>query len=59
MSEPAPLPPVQIGAREIYDELKAVGSKVDRVDSKVDGLVKDVADHEARLRALERGRRRP
>lgn len=51
-----PLGPVTIGAREIYDELKTVGGKVDRVDGKVDGLVADHADHETRIRALERGR---
>ncbi|MER7212441.1 hypothetical protein ABT340_35760 [Streptosporangium sp. NPDC000239] len=51
-----PLGPVTIGAREIYDELKTVGGKVDRVDAKVDGIVAEVADHETRLRALERGR---
>lgn len=51
-----PLGPVTIGAREIYDELKTVGVKVDRVDSKVDGIVAEVADHETRIRALERGR---
>lgn len=63
MTQFDPLPGVQIGAREIYDELKTVGSKVDKVDlkvdqvdSKVDGVVSEVADHENRIRALERGR---
>jgi hypothetical protein len=51
-----PLGPVTIGAREIYDELKTVGVKVDRVDAKVDGIVAEVADHETRIRALERTR---
>lgn len=51
-----PLPGVQIGAREIYDELKTVGAKVDHVSSQLDGVVADVADHETRLRALERSR---
>ncbi|WP_067184654.1 hypothetical protein [Microtetraspora niveoalba] len=51
-----PLGPVTIGAREIYDELKTVGSKLDKVDSKVDGIVTDVTDHETRIRALERAR---
>jgi len=57
------LGPVTIGAREIYDELKTVGGKVDKVDSKVDGVdskvdgvVTEVADHETRIRALEKGR---
>ena len=51
-----PLAGVQIGAREIYDELKTVGVKVDHVSSQLDGVVADVADHETRLRALERSR---
>lgn len=51
-----PLAGVQIGAREIYDELKTVGVKVDHVSSQVDGVVADVADHEGRLRSLERNR---
>lgn len=51
-----PLGPVTIGAREIYDELKTVGSKVDRVDAKVDGIVAEVTDHETRIRKLESGR---
>jgi hypothetical protein len=51
-----PLGPVTIGAREIYDELKTVGVKVDHVSSQVDGVVADVADHENRLRVLERSR---
>ncbi|GAA3441074.1 hypothetical protein [Planomonospora venezuelensis] len=51
-----PLGPVTIGAREIYDELQKVGGKVDGVSVKVDGIVSDVADHEARIRSLERNR---
>jgi hypothetical protein len=51
-----PLGPVTIGAREIYDELLTVGSKVDKVDAKVDVIVNDVNDHETRIRALERAR---
>ncbi|WP_326637254.1 hypothetical protein OG884_26450 [Streptosporangium sp. NBC_01755] len=57
------LGPVTIGAREIYDELKTVGGKVDRLDGKVEQtagahaeLVADLADHETRIRNLERGR---
>lgn len=55
MTDP-PLGPVVIGAREIYDA-------VIRVSSKVDGLVQQMADHsaratdhETRLRSLERAR---
>jgi hypothetical protein len=51
-----PLGAVQIGAREIYDELKTVGQKVDTVGAKVDGVVAEVTDHETRIRALERNR---
>lgn len=51
-----PLGPITIGAREIYDELKTVGVKVDHVSSQLDGVVADVADHETRLRAIERNR---
>lgn len=56
MTQIDPLPGVQIGAREIYDELKTVGVKVDHVSSQLDGVVQDVADHETRLRVLERSR---
>lgn len=56
MSQLDPLGPVTIGAREIYDELKTVGVKVDHVSSQLDGVVADVADHENRLRSLERNR---
>lgn len=55
-----PLGGVSIGAREIYDELKAVGGKVDRlVDQHTDlrGDLADLkADHETRIRTLERSR---
>lgn len=56
MTQLDPLGPVTIGAREIYDELKTVGVKVDHVGAMVDGVVVDVADHETRLRAIERNR---
>lgn len=58
-----PLGPVHIGAREIYDKLLDVGGKVDRLDGKVEQtagahseMAKDLSDHEARLRTLERSR---
>lgn len=50
------LGPVTIGAREIYDELKTVGVKVDKVDTKVDGVLAVQGDHENRIRTLERTR---
>ncbi|MEV4457002.1 hypothetical protein [Microbispora sp. NPDC049633] len=58
-----PLGPVTIGAREIYDLLLRTDRKVDQIDSKVEQVatahaatVTDLADHESRIRALERGR---
>ncbi|GHH67665.1 hypothetical protein GCM10017673_15040 [Streptosporangium violaceochromogenes] len=58
-----PLGPVTIGAREIYDLLLATDRKVDNIRAEVaqvasghGELVADHADHEARIRALERGR---
>ena len=54
---------VIIGLKEIYDELKAVGSKVDRVLNDQEQIRADVieiradaADKEARIRALEKAR---
>ncbi len=59
MTQPDPLA-VQIGAREIYDRLGDVDRKVDRLVDQHSDLSKDVADmkadHEARIRSLERGR---
>lgn len=51
-----PLGGVSIGAREIYDEVKEVGRKVDRLVDAHDEIRQDVADHETRIRSLERGR---
>lgn len=56
MTATDPLGGVQIGAREIYDEVKSVGSKLDRLTNAHDEVQKDVADHEARIRTLERSR---
>lgn len=63
MTATDPLGGVSIGAREIYDEVKSaraevrtVGSKVDRLVDAHDEVQKDVADHETRIRSLERGR---
>ena len=54
MSEP--LGPVYIGPREIYDQLVRLTATVDRLVAQHDDVGKDIADHEARLRALERAR---
>lgn len=47
------LGPIEIGAREIYDKVVGVGTKVDHLDTKVGAVAAMQADHEARLRALE------
>jgi hypothetical protein len=47
---------VQIGAREIYDELKAVGAKVDQVVNSHAAQDRAITDHETRIRTLERAR---
>ncbi|GGS88602.1 hypothetical protein ACFFV7_50890 [Nonomuraea spiralis] len=63
MTQLDPLGPVTIGAREIYDQLLQTDRKIDGVRGEVaqvaqahGELVKDAADHEARIRALERSR---
>ncbi|WP_113699195.1 hypothetical protein [Nonomuraea lactucae] len=63
MTQLDPLGPVQIGAREIYDQLLATDRKVDAVRGEVQQvaqahgeLLKDLTDHETRIRVLERGR---
>lgn len=52
--------PVQIGAREIYDQVVLVGRVVDRLDSKLGGHADKLGshedrlgDHETRIRAIE------
>lgn len=56
-------PGVYISPAQMYQELRSMHDALSRVEAKVDGLrddykeVKDdVADHESRLRSLERGR---
>ncbi|WP_207757059.1 hypothetical protein [Nonomuraea cypriaca] len=63
MSQLDPLGPVTIGAREIYDQLLATDRKVDGIRGEVaqvaqahGEIAKDMTDHEARIRNLERGR---
>lgn len=50
------LGPVVIGPREIYDKLVLLESAVSRLADKAADADRDHADHEARLRALERAR---
>ncbi len=55
-----PLGPVTIGAREIYDQVIRLSASVERLSDQHADTQRDVselkADHEARIRALERGR---
>ena len=56
MSSP-PLGLITIGAREIYDAATRLAEQVTRLVGQHDGTRQDtLADHEARLRVLERGR---
>ncbi|MFF0136775.1 hypothetical protein ACFYRN_10040 [Streptomyces sp. NPDC005227] len=63
MGAPAPDPGVFISSAQMYQELRSLSDGVTRVETKLDGigqglteLGKDVADHESRLRTLERAR---
>ena len=56
-------PGVYIPPAQMYQELRSLSDGLTRVETKLDGigqglteLGKDVADHESRLRALERAR---
>jgi hypothetical protein len=56
-------PGVYISPAQMYQELRSLSDGLTRVETKLDGigqgltdLGKDVADHETRLRSLERGR---
>ncbi|MFJ6935679.1 hypothetical protein [Streptomyces sp. NPDC101132] len=59
----APDPGVYISSAQMYQEVRVLSEAVSRIEAKLDGiltnasaLTKDVEDHEARLRALERAR---
>jgi len=54
---------VVVTPAQMYQELRALSDGVTRVEAKLDGIAqglhdlgKDVADHETRLRSLERAR---
>jgi hypothetical protein len=56
-------PGVYIPPAQMYQELRSLSDGLVRVETKLDGigqglteLGKDVADHETRIRALEKGR---
>lgn len=58
-----PLGPVVITAQHIYDQLVklvdvvgGMSARIDRLNDGHDDAKKDLADHEVRLRALEKGR---
>lgn len=51
-----PLGPVLITARDIYDALVELRTTVNRLVDRHDAQASEVADHEARIRSLERGR---
>jgi hypothetical protein len=60
---PAADPGVFISSAQMYQELRSLSDGLTRVETKLDGigqglsdLGKDVADHETRLRSLERAR---
>ena len=53
---PELLGPVTVGAREIYDQGLRTQALVERLGDRIEDLSKDMVDHEARIRALERGR---
>lgn len=63
MSHPPADPGVYISSAQMYQELRSLSDGLTRVETKLDGigqgltdLGKDVADHETRLRGLERAR---
>lgn len=64
MGAPLPADPgVYISSSQMYQEMRSLHDAVGRVETKLDGLRdgyvevrKDVADHENRLRSLERAR---
>ncbi|MBH1936494.1 hypothetical protein I5Q34_19805 [Streptomyces sp. AV19] len=47
---------VRIGAREIYDEVVALRTEMRTMGQENEGARAELADHEERLRALERWR---
>ena len=59
MTAPAPDPGVYISSAQMYQEMRSLHDAVTRMDTKLDGLAGQattIADHETRIRALERSR---
>ena len=50
---PDSLGPITIGPREIFAEVVQLRRATERLVDRVDDVVRDVGDHETRLRALE------
>ena len=53
---PEPLGPVTIGLREVYDAVMRLTGTVERLAAQHDDTARQLSDHEARLRTLERSR---
>lgn len=53
---PPSLPPIVIGPREIYDALVRLQASLERLMIMHEGVARQQADQEMRLRALERAR---
>lgn len=51
-----PLAGVVITAREVYDAVIKLTAAVDRLADRLEDHARDLTDHEARLRALEKAR---
>ncbi|MEU6279720.1 hypothetical protein [Streptomyces sp. NPDC047028] len=58
-----PDPGVYISPAQMYQEVRGLAQAVGRIETKIDGILNetkdirtDVADHESRLRTLERAR---
>ena len=51
-----PLGPIVITSREVYDAVVRLTGRVDVLINQQSATQSDVADHESRLRLLERGR---
>ncbi len=51
-----PFVSVPIGAREIYDAVMRVSMQMERIEQQMAERVRELDDHESRLRSLEKGR---
>ncbi len=44
------------GVNELYDKIVGLSARLDVMLSRIDDVLKDVSDHESRIRQLERSR---